>query len=126
MFLDHSSLADSLAAAITQAGPSTPEPGEERITLDSRTVLPGVNGTGDLLGIVRPVVAVLLYLCSAAADVVDPDRPEARPRRAGARGGQPRVWEVGYRISLDTPRGGGDAGPPIRVKGLLSRDDDGV
>ncbi len=99
VFLDHPSLADSLAAAVTQAGPSTPEPGEERITLDTRTVLPGVHGTGDLLGIVRPVVAVLLYLCSAAPDVVDPDRPDARPRRARARGGQPRVWEVGYRIS---------------------------
>jgi len=44
---------------------------------------------------------LLLYLASEAADIRDPDRPDAAPRRRAhplepTRG--PRVWDVGYRI----------------------------
>jgi len=71
------------------------------------------NGsTAALIQLIRPVVALVLYLCSKAADIRDPDRPEAAPvRRRSPITGPPRRWEVGYRIStaLRAGRAGGEA-----------------
>jgi len=52
-----------------------------------------------LVALARPLVAAVLYLCSAEADVIDPDRPGGAPRRAMVPGEAPRVWEVGYRLA---------------------------
>jgi len=99
LFLDQPSLAASVTEAVSQTMPGPAASGADVARSNAGRLLPGVQAAGDLLGIVRPVVAVLLYLCSAQADVVDPDRPGARPRRAATPAEGPRVWEVGYRIS---------------------------
>lgn len=99
LYLDQPSLTESLRQAIHTAGPSEPQAGDDRIDLDPTYFLPDAQDHRSLLGIVRPIVAVLLYICSAEPDIVDPDRPAARPRRAAHAAAQPQVWEVGYRIS---------------------------
>jgi len=50
------------------------------------------DGVAQLVALARPLVAAVLYLCSADADVIDPDRPGAVPRRALAPGEAPSVW----------------------------------
>jgi len=98
MYLDHPSLSASLEDAIKTAGPAAPLP-DDAIDLDAAEFLPDAADYRSLLGVVRPIVAALLYICSAEPDIVDPDRPGARPRRAARPAEKPQVWEVGYRIS---------------------------
>lgn len=97
VYLDHPSLTASLEEAIKTTGPSEP-PSDDAIALDASDFLPGAEDFRSLLGIVRPIVAALLYICSAEPDIVDPDRPGARPRRGARPASAPQVWEVGYRI----------------------------
>lgn len=98
LFLDHPSLTASLEHAIRTAGPAEPQ-SDDVVDLDASDFLPEGDDYRSLLGIVRPIVAALLYICSTEPDIVDPDRPGARPRRAARPAAQPQVWEVGYRIS---------------------------
>lgn len=86
----------------------------------------------ELLGVVRPIIAAFLYICSTEPDVVDPDRPGARPRRAARPAEKPQVWEVGYRIgtalkgedvprcSGRTPQRTGGTRPPGSLAHLLA------
>lgn len=97
VYLDHPSLTTSLEEAIKTAGPGEP-PSDDAIELDASDFLPDASDYRSLLGVVRPIVAALLYICSAEPDIVDPDRPNARPRRAAHPAASPQVWEVGYRI----------------------------
>lgn len=98
VFLDHPSLADSLVAATAQAGPAAPEPGEEpdhhrhpnRPSWRERS--PGSSRHRAACHR-RPAVPVL---CPSGRGRPRPAR--GTTSRSGARSGQPRVWEVGYRI----------------------------
>jgi len=51
---------------------------------DTRLDMPD-HGVAELVALVGPVVAAVVYLCSAEADVIDPDRPwpPVRPRGSG-------------------------------------------
>jgi hypothetical protein len=97
MYLDQQSLTASLEQAIKTTGPGEPQ-SDDMIDLEASNFLPNAEDHRSLLGIVRPIVATLLYICSAEPDIVDPDRPNARPRRAAQPAASPQVWEVGYRI----------------------------
>lgn len=97
MYLDQPSLTASLEQAIKTTGPGEPQ-SDDVVDLDASEFLPDAEDHRSLLGIVRPIVATLLYICSAEPDIVDPDRPGARPRRAARAAATPQVWEVGYRI----------------------------
>jgi len=58
---------------------------------------------------VRRVVAAVLYLCSAEADVIDPDRPR-RCHDGPWRPARPQgVWDVGYRLATALPRARSEA-----------------
>lgn len=105
LYLDHPSLTEALQQAIRTAGPAAPPPDGDVIDLDASSFLPDAQDYRSLLGIVRPIVAALLYICSAEPDIVDPDRPGARPRRAARPAAQPQVWEVGYRLSTALRKG---------------------
>jgi hypothetical protein len=98
VYLDQPSLTASLEQAIKTAGPSDP-PLDDVLDIDASDFLPDATDYRSLLGVVRPIIAALLYICSTEPDVVDPDRPGARPRRAARAAEKPQVWEVGYRIS---------------------------
>jgi len=82
------------------------------------------DGVAQLVALARPLLAAVLYLCSGEADVIDPDRPGAVPRRAMAPGDAPRVWEVGYRLATALRRawlgaddhGGSHAGPRAHLR----------
>lgn len=120
LYLDHPSLRDSLEQAIRTAGPAEPRRDDEVLDLDASYFLPDAEDHRSLLGIVRPIVAALLYICSTDPDIVDPDRPGARPRRAARPTAQAQVWEVGYRIStalrkarLDHEAQGGHHNSPV-------------
>lgn len=120
LYLDHPSLTESLRQAIETAGPAEPPPDSGPIELDASTILPDAEDHPSLLGIVRPIVAALLYICSADPDVVDPDRPGAKPRRAAQPAPRSQVWEVGYRLGtalrkarLDHEAQGGHHNAPV-------------
>ncbi len=64
------------------------------------------DGVVQLVALVVPVVAAVLYLCSADADVLDPDRrshdgpwPPVRPQRCG-------TWATGWHCAAPGPAGG--------------------
>lgn len=98
VYLDQPSMTASLEQAIKTAGPGEPQ-SDDGVDLDASDFLPEAEDYRSLLGVVRPIIAALLYICSAEPDVVDPDRPGARPRRASRPAEKPQVWEIGYRIS---------------------------
>jgi|SRR5579875_1484710 len=87
--LDQPSLADALAAFVDQAARRAGRP----LPVPDATEMAGL-----VHRLVGPFMAVVLYLVSTGADVADPDRPGAGPRRQAAPSSVPRVWEVGYRV----------------------------
>ena len=74
-----------------------------------------------------PLVSLILYLCSAAAEMRDPKDPNHRPRRGAARAANsPTVWETGYYLGPalrsayatagDEPQGGTHASPRAHLR----------
>lgn len=106
-------LTASTIMEMLQAADATAE--REAVRLDVPLPVSLTDSTLALADVVRPVVALVLYVCSKAADIRDPDRPEAGPvRRHSARVGPPRTWEVGYRMSTAL-RVGRSTGPSARA-----------
>jgi len=103
--LDRPTLAEAIESMLDQARANAVHFGIEARLPD--------DAVAQIMALARPVVAAVLYLCSADADVIDPDRPGAVPRRAMEPGEAPRVWDVGYRLATALRRarlGAGDHG----------------
>jgi hypothetical protein len=89
--LGHPSLAEAMDAAIDNANTKAAGVGLTETDLER---------LGDEFDweIIRRAVLLILYLCTDDAYVVNPDRPDARPRRAMQTRTIEALWEVGYRI----------------------------
>jgi hypothetical protein len=91
--LGQSSLAAAMDAAMDNARSKANRAGLTENDLES------LGGSAEFnFDLIRRAVLLVLYLCTADADVSNPDRPGVLPRRVT----QPRAteahWEVGYRI----------------------------
>ena len=116
--LDRPTLAEAIESMLDQARANAVHFGIEARLPD--------DAVAQVMALARPVVAAVLHLCSADADadVIDPDRPGAVPRRAMEPGEAPRVWDVGYRLATALRRarlGAGDRRVPRWAQGAPAR-----
>jgi hypothetical protein len=116
--LGHGSLAEAMAAALDNADTKAARNGVSEAVLDS------MGGEFNWPVIERAVLLVL-YLCTEDADVSNPDRPAAQPRRARRPAASEAVWEVGYRVgtalraawaAAAEAHGGSHAGPAPHLR----------
>jgi hypothetical protein len=89
--LGYPSLTEAMAAALDNADVQAARIGLTKADLDK------MGGEFNWPMMERAVLLVL-YLCTANADIADPDRPNAKPRRAMGSRASETLWEVGYRI----------------------------
>jgi hypothetical protein len=116
--LGQPSLAEAMAVAVDNANTKA-----DRIGV-TESQLERMGGEFNWQVIERAVLLVL-YLCTNNADVSNPDRPDAQPRRAMQSRTTEVLWEVGYRIgtalraaraAAAAQHGGSHAGPAAHLR----------